>query len=116
MSHSGLTVQNALARFLGNKAMYQKMLDCFLRDYQDFDVHVVRLLREGNHEDAGVKLHTMKGVAGSLGAEYLHEISQKAEALCKQKAGVEEIEPCLAEFSAELTLVFRQIREGVDLG
>ena len=116
MKNSGLNTKDAMARLMGNKKLYQKVLDCFQRDYQDFDEKLVQLLQAGNYAEAAMALHTMKGVSGTLGAESLSELSLHAEVLCKRTAKYDEIQPHLAAFSTELKFILQQIQAGVDLG
>ena len=116
MNHSGLNIKDAMARLMGNKNLYLKLLDCFQKDYAQFDTQLVQLLEAGNYEEASIKVHSMKGMSGNLGAESLYEISRELEVLCKNKTALAELQPHLTAFSTEFQRVLRQIRDGVDLG
>ena len=50
MNHSGLNIKDAMARLMGNKNLYLKLLDCFQKDYAQFDTQLVQLLEAGNYE------------------------------------------------------------------
>ena len=116
MNHSGLNIKDAMVRLMGNKKLYLKILDCFQKDYAQFDTQIVQFLQTGNYEEATIKAHSMKGMSGNLGAEALYEISRELEALCKSRTPLDELQPHLTAFSAEFQRVLQQIRDGVDLG
>ena len=116
MKNSGLNTKDAMARLMGNKKLYLKLLDCFQQDYSQFDEQFILLLQAGNYEEASIKVHSMKGMSGNLGAEALYEISRELEVLCKSKTALAELQTHLTAFSTEFQRLLRQIRDGVDLG
>ena len=115
MSNPGLNTESALARLMGNKSLYLKILERFRTDYPQFDIQISQLVQDGNLAEAALRLHGMKGVSGNLGAELLYEICQDMELLCKNAATLEKLQPHLADLSAELKLVLLQIQDGAGL-
>ncbi|MDB5814086.1 MAG: histidine kinase [Rhodocyclales bacterium] len=73
-------VDIALQRLAGNKALYVNLARCFPRDalkmVSDFQNH----LAENNRRDAAAVLHTMKGVAATVGAQQLAKSAAEIEA------------------------------------
>lgn len=45
MKNSGLNTKDAMARLMGNKKLYLKLLDCFRQDYSQFDEQIILLLQ-----------------------------------------------------------------------
>ncbi|MYM66686.1 PAS domain S-box protein [Pseudoduganella sp. FT55W] len=60
-----------LARFGGNDKLYQRALDGFAGQGRDLAAQAVAALRSGERAEAGVALHTYKGLAATLGARAL---------------------------------------------
>ena len=114
--HPVFDVKGALARLMNNKKLYQKLLTRFENEYSEYDMQLRKSLEAGDYEDAVLRSHTMKGLAGNLGAERLREVSMDVESLCKDKSALAEIEPHLAVFSEELQRAIQAVRDGVDMG
>ncbi|MEI6286297.1 MAG: response regulator [Bacillota bacterium] len=63
----GLNVSEGLARLAGNTQLYRKLLKSFV-GYNDFCADIAAALDNGNFEIAERLAHTLKGVAGNIGA------------------------------------------------
>jgi len=73
-----LDVTLGLTRVAGNRALYRKLLDRF-RETQRHAISDVRVaLAEGKRRDASLRAHSLRGVAGNIGAI---DIQRAAEAL-----------------------------------
>jgi CheY-like chemotaxis protein len=68
-----------LRRLAGNEALYRKLLVGFHRDYASGAAPLRAAIDEGRADDAGRWLHTLKGVAGNIGAMDLHRAAQELE-------------------------------------
>ena len=111
-SGPAFNVADAMGRLMNNKNLYKKLLDKFEAGYADYDKQLVEAVNAQNFE-LGIHLaHTMKGLAGNLGAEDLQAASLKVENLCKQGEPSPEFVPALDLFVAELARALEAIRGG----
>jgi len=74
----GLDVQDGLSRTLGNRAFYLQMLERFYEGQRD-TVSAIRQALVRDRELAERLAHTLKGVAGLLGATQVRELSDRLE-------------------------------------
>ncbi|WP_242523140.1 response regulator [Thiocystis minor] len=79
LSLPGIDLADGLARANRNAALYQKMLRGFNRSWADATRRAEVDLAAGRLEDARRTVHSVKGVAGNLGAKTLYERGQAAE-------------------------------------
>lgn len=79
MDLPGFNVPEALKRVMGNEALYRKLLKMFHRDFAEFGNKLRELYRSGDFEALRTELHTLKGVAGNIGANEVHQTVRKAE-------------------------------------
>ncbi|MDR3280212.1 MAG: Hpt domain-containing protein [Synergistaceae bacterium] len=116
MADPAFNVPDALGRLMNNKNLYKKLLDKFGAGYADYEEKVVAAFGGSNFEDAVHLSHTMKGLAGNLGATALQEASLALEIIAKGGAKTAELDGALEKFSVELKRALKEIAEGVDLG
>ena len=83
---SGLDVQSAVKRLGGNTALYHKLLDRFRSTYTPDAVALAAALAAGDMPTAEREAHTLKGLAGSLGADPLQSAAAELEHSCKPGA------------------------------
>ena len=113
----GLDVEQGLRRCMGKREFYVDLLRQFTQQHQDTPEQLERAAMAGNVEVAQRLAHTLKSVAGSLGAQ---RVQSRAEVLEQQFKGEErgeawqrgwqealaglrrELEPLLQELSLEL--------------
>ena len=113
---SAFNVPDALGRLMNNKNLYKKLLDKFGTGYGDYEERVRSAFGCGNFEEAVHLTHTMKGLAGNLGASSLQEASLALETIAKGGTATAEMEGALDKFSSELGRALKEVAEGVDLG
>lgn len=112
-SASAFNVKDAMGRLMNNKNLYNKLLTKFMNEYGDFYDKVKVAADAGNYDDLIHLAHTMKGLAGNLGAEDLQAASKDLEAGAKSAtANPDELET----FREELERALNEVRAGVDLG
>jgi HPt (histidine-containing phosphotransfer) domain-containing protein len=116
MAGSAFNVPDALGRLMNNKKLYQKLLDKFGAGYGDYESKVVAAFEADNFEDAIHLSHTMKGLAGNLGATALQEASLALEQIAKGGAKTPEFGGALENFQTELRRALKEVADGVDLG
>jgi HPt (histidine-containing phosphotransfer) domain-containing protein len=116
MADSAFNVADALGRLMNNKNLYKKLLDKFAAGYSDYEGKVLDAFNGGNFEEAVQLSHTMKGLAGNLGATALQEASLALELIAKSGAKTDDLEEKLAKFSGELKRALQEVADGVNLG
>nr|WP_275889005.1 PAS domain S-box protein [Desulforhopalus vacuolatus] len=67
-SLNGIDIDNGLIRIGGNRKLYVRLILEFLHDYSDAVTSIRATIDKHEFEDAHRKVHTLKGVAGNLGA------------------------------------------------
>ena len=75
----GLDLGGALTRLGGNSGVYLRMVRSFLKDVAVMPDQLAEHLQQGLRLDAGRLLHTLKGIAGTLGAKSLAVWAAQAE-------------------------------------
>ena len=106
----GLDASDGLVRVAGNKNLYLKLLRQFVASEQDAPSRIRERMASQDRATAARMAHTVKGVAGNLGAKAVQSAAadleralnegSPAEALCDQLAGV--LSPLIAELRAAL--------------
>ncbi len=83
----GFDVQDGLARTLGNREFYLQMLQRFYDDQRDAAGKIRAALEGGDRQTAERLAHTLKGVAGQLGASAMHHLAERLEQEIHRDAG-----------------------------
>jgi len=101
----GMEVKRGLATLLGNKHKYVDLLTSFLASQKVELVEVMqKSLDQGDQPTALRMAHTLKGTAGTLGAEQLSASARKLEEKLRNHAGLRS-----ADVQAEMTLVASEL-------
>ncbi|WP_288843313.1 ATP-binding protein [uncultured Deefgea sp.] len=79
----GINTQEVLQRFMGDKKLYTQLFKQFLYEYKNGSATLAKLLKE-DLTAAGIFIHSMKGVAATLGMHQLTEAAIALEANLKQ--------------------------------
>jgi len=87
----GLDTADGLARVGGNRKLYLRLLRQFVDDERDAVVRIRERLAAGDHATAERMAHTVRGVAGSLGARELQAIAGDLERAVKEHAPTEAL-------------------------
>ena len=116
MVNSAFNVPEALGRLMNNKNLYKKLLDKFGAGYGDYEGKVLEAFGDGNFEEAVHLSHTMKGLAGNIGATDLQEASLALEIIAKGGSKTPELDGALEKFSFELRRALKEVADGVDMG
>ncbi|MBF0099700.1 MAG: response regulator [Desulfobacterales bacterium] len=98
----GINVQKGLDRTAGNTAVYMKVLRGFFKDYQNSAQSIRQRIEEEEFEFVKRTVHTIKGVAGNIGAEVLFEASKNLETALHHDDEIDNVLLLLAEFQAAL--------------
>jgi len=78
-ARSGIDLAGALERMGGNKGVYQRLLGSFAKDLAAMPGQLNALLQRGQRVDASRLMHTLKGLAATLGLKPLAEVANDAE-------------------------------------
>jgi HPt (histidine-containing phosphotransfer) domain-containing protein len=79
----GIDYENAVKRFAGNEALYEKFLVKLTKD--DHLAIGEQALAEGRYEDVLEAVHALKGVAGTLGMTDLFEAASQVVASIRKQ-------------------------------
>lgn len=100
----GIDIQVGLKNVVGNKKLFVKLLRDFAKDHKEDASAIIAELKDGDGEKAERLAHTVKGVAGTIGANTLFEVAEKLEAAIK--AGKkDELKAFPETFAEELKVV-----------
>lgn len=106
----GLDITLGLIRANNNHQLYIKLLHRFAEAYSDKD----KLQSELTVDSAPRYLHTLKGVAGNLGAKQLHTLCENLEAQPDDTDLKDRVISTSLELSQSLTEAFSQIEGSKD--
>ncbi|MGA0258808.1 MAG: response regulator [bacterium] len=104
----GLAIATALNRLNQNTSLYLRLLDVFQRNQSNTAEKMQELLAEENLVEAARLAHTLKGIAGSLGAKGLETASRTAEAQLREGNVVPD---SLATLEKELKQVLKAVAD-----
>jgi signal transduction histidine kinase/CheY-like chemotaxis protein/HPt (histidine-containing phosphotransfer) domain-containing protein len=105
-SIAGVDTAAALKRVGGNAALYRNLLIKFGRSQADAPARIREALASGERETAQRAAHTLKGVAGNIGASDLQAAAQGVEEAIRADTA-RNIEPRMAELDDALSIVIR---------
>jgi two-component system sensor histidine kinase/response regulator len=109
----GLDTADGLARVGGNQKLYLKLLRQFVAQQGEAAVQIAQFLQAGDHAAAERMAHTVKGVAGNLGAKSIHTTAAELEKLIREKAGANVIETGRQKLVQQLVALVSQLRPGL---
>ena len=105
----GIDIDAGLQSLRGKSSLYLKLLVEFFNDHSGDDELIVKLVDEGKINDAQRLAHTIKGIAGTIGAEELQDAAKEIELALKENR--------LEDFSESIDpfiLVFRNVMKGLE--
>ena len=102
----GLNVEEGLRRMNGNRRLYLSMLRKFIAGNRDVCNQIDESLRSGDWNTAERLAHTVKGVAGNIGAVEVHSEAGKVESLIRGKRTLEEVDAQIAILRLTLGQLF----------
>jgi two-component system, sensor histidine kinase and response regulator len=107
----GLDLEAGLRRLGGNRELYIKLLQIFVRDHAGAALNVARAIAEGDTDTALHITHSVKGVAGNLALIALQDAAQELE--FRVKAGT-EVTLQLARFEQRLEETIGALKQALD--
>ncbi|MEJ1415873.1 MAG: response regulator [Candidatus Sedimenticola sp. (ex Thyasira tokunagai)] len=97
----GIDTGTGLAITQGSSTLYRKILKRFLSSQEEFTSRFRKALEEGD-ESAEREAHTLKGVAGNIGAVRIQAAATALEGACSKGADSEQLEALLLQTEEEL--------------
>ena len=97
----GVNLTAGLRCVAGNGKLYRQLLETFYRNYQTAAETISNVLKEGKFDEAKRLAHTLKGVAGNLGALQVQNAARELEQAILQPE--QDYEAQLASLTATLT-------------
>ncbi|MFT7694490.1 MAG: two-component system sensor histidine kinase/response regulator, partial [Candidatus Latescibacterota bacterium] len=108
----GLDVKDGLGRVLGNRELYIRLLRQFVESGDVEAVGAIRFsLAQGERESAERAAHTLKGMAGTIGASAVQETAGEVETAIRD--GVDDMEDLLLALDSALVTTIGSIEQGL---
>jgi two-component system, sensor histidine kinase and response regulator len=80
----GVDLDTALKRLMGNRKLFDKLMDDFIRNYAGIPDKIRDTIEQGDINSAQNLVHTLKGVAGNLSVTEVYDASQSLEASIRE--------------------------------
>jgi signal transduction histidine kinase/DNA-binding response OmpR family regulator/HPt (histidine-containing phosphotransfer) domain-containing protein/HAMP domain-containing protein len=101
-SIGGLDTANGLSRVGGNQKLYLRLLRQFVEQQGPAVVQIDAALTEGNMPHAALLAHTLKGVAGNIGASQVHAAAAVLEKSIREGRAPADVEAAERQVAAAL--------------
>jgi signal transduction histidine kinase/ligand-binding sensor domain-containing protein/DNA-binding response OmpR family regulator len=111
---TGLNTADGLHRVAGNKKLYQKLLRQFSNTEADAAQRIASALAANDRALAERLAHTVKGVAGNIGAAAVQNAAAQLEKAIKGSAPAAEIEVCRASLEECLGHLVQGLKIALD--
>jgi CheY-like chemotaxis protein len=99
----GINVAAGLATTQNNHKLYRKLLLKFRKSETDFIDTFRKAMTDDDMEAAQRYAHTLKGVAGNIGAEEVQQAAAALESACKENSTPEKLDQLLEQVAAALS-------------
>ena len=106
----GISIQKGLKTVMGNEKLYRKLLGKFLESNNNVVAEIKETLKADDMETAARLAHTVKGVAGNLGAEELFPVAADLEKAIKQ-GETGSLDALIDNFEIHLNVVMDGLQE-----
>ncbi len=106
----GLDIQAGLRRVLGKHSLYLSMLRKFAAGNTTLLEAVAQALQAGDQATAERHAHTLKGLAGNIGAGPLQQEMAQLEMALREQASPHTIEGLMASATAQLSQLLEQLQ------
>jgi two-component system sensor histidine kinase/response regulator len=99
---AGLDTETGLRRMLGKKGLYLSTLRRFVQTQGDVATRIQQALAHGQAEEAHRMAHTLKGLAGTIGAVPLQEAATQLDAAIRDQWPADRYDAALAAAKVQL--------------
>jgi HPt (histidine-containing phosphotransfer) domain-containing protein len=110
---SGLDLEDGLSRVAGNRKLYLKLLRDFEQQQARLPAQVSAALAAQDGAAAERLVHTLKGVAGNIGAKSVHAAAGAVEKLIHNGADANEAESAIAGLNGVLEPLLLGLRNAL---
>jgi signal transduction histidine kinase/CheY-like chemotaxis protein len=107
---AGIDMPAGLATCMGDPALYRRLLLKFRDSQAGFGAAFASALADADPTAATRSAHTLKGMAGNIGARAVQAAAQALETACGQGAAASQLEPLAAAVLRELDPVIATLR------
>jgi HPt (histidine-containing phosphotransfer) domain-containing protein len=107
----GLDMANGLRRVLGKKPLYLSMLRKFVAGQKSVIEEILKALEDNLWDTAERIVHTLKGVAGNIGATSLQHLAENLETSIKERHPREEVDAQLDGLKKQLDYFIVQLEQ-----
>ncbi len=105
-----LDIEVGLSRVLGNKVLYLDLIKRFVNDQANVVHEIQQAIEQNDRQHAGRVAHTVKGVAGNIGAHDLQAKAQMLESTINSEDSDEsDINQTLSDFQPALTQLIDEL-------
>ncbi|MGL1901632.1 MAG: response regulator [Fibrobacterales bacterium] len=112
---TGINTVDGINRVAGNRKLYTALLKKFMDNNQRFMNDIIHPIEAGDFEAAARIAHSLKGVAGNIGAERIFDRVRRLEVFLKEPSPDRAIiESHLGTIGRELKTIFESISENLD--
>ena len=109
---AGIDIKIGLERTGGNQELYITLLNHFIKDHGTDNQIIFEAVEADNITLAQRTAHTLKGVAGSIGARTLYDSSMQVETALKQNQ-TQHLGPLMEKMTRDLTEVVEDLKEKI---
>ncbi|MCE5231091.1 response regulator [bacterium] len=110
----GFDVAGAIQRVAGNAALYRKLLQRFADEQADVPAQIRAALDAGDTTLAQRLAHTLKGVAGNIGADAVQPVAAEIEGAIRRAEPRGQIEPAIERLGPALRDTLNTIRQALE--
>jgi two-component system sensor histidine kinase/response regulator len=110
---AGLDTNDGLTRVAGNRKLYLKLLRQFVEQQGPAVAEIAAALTAGDVALAERLAHTLKGVAGNIGAKSVHGVAAVLEKVIRGKAPAAEVESAKQQVAAALNQLIAGLNAGL---
>jgi len=110
---TGINMQQGLATCQNNQKLYRKLLIKFKDTQHDFTEQFQQAQDSDDKDSPARSAHSLKGVAGNIGAIAIQDAAQTLEQACKENQTDEQIAPLLEKVNANLSIVLNSL-DGIE--
>jgi CheY-like chemotaxis protein/two-component sensor histidine kinase len=110
---AGLDIANGLRRVLGKKPLYLWMLRKFVAGQKTATAEIIRALDDDDQATAERIVHTLKGVAGNIGATGLQQLAENLEGAIREHQPRNAVNAQLRKLDLPLAALIAQLEQQV---
>jgi len=101
-----LDTEEGIKNMFGDSVLYMEILYTFYNDYTNFQKGLESMFKEEDHEDLVIEVHTIKGLAATIGAKALYDTAIAFE--MKLRNSIYDFD-CYNDFSKEFKILLNKL-------